>query len=78
MELPFLIIILVFSFSVLFICYKRNAWDIFAFNSILGIISLFMIGILSNSLEIWEKIINFLGLVATGSAIAFIFIEKNK
>jgi len=73
MEIIFLIIILATAGVILFLCRKRNAWDVLAFNTILGIISLFIIGLIMNDKEIWLRVISYLGIVATGSAFASAF-----
>lgn len=73
MEIFFLIIILIVAGAILFLCKKRNAQDILAFNTLLGIVSLFIIGLISNDKEVWLKIVSFLGVVATGSAFASTF-----
>jgi len=78
MEVIFLTILILISLLILSICQKKNSWDLLAFNTILGIIALFMIGILANDMNVWTKVVSFLGLVATGSAFAAIFSCKNK
>jgi hypothetical protein len=70
-----LIIVLAFATLVLFLNKKRNAWDIMFFNTTLAILTLFIIGLLTDSA--WKEIVYTLGLVAIGSGIAGIFKQKN-
>jgi len=55
MEVIFLTILILISLLILSICQKKNSWDLLAFNTILGIIALFMIGILANDMNVWTK-----------------------
>lgn len=71
----FLAIIVIFSGYVLWICRKKNAWDILFYNSMIGILVLLTIGLLVNDKDVWLKIISFIGVVATGSAITSSFLK---
>ncbi len=77
MEYVFLGILVVLSGYILWLIKwrRRNAWDVLFLNSTLGIIALFMIGILMNNQEVWLRVISFIGVVATGSAVAATFIR---
>lgn len=77
MEYVFLAILVLLSFYILWLIkwQRRNAWDVLFFNSTLGLITLFIIGVLMNDKEIWLRVISFIGIVATGSAIASVFIK---
>lgn len=55
---------------------ERNAWDALFLNSTIAIIALFMIGLVSNTEEIWLRIVSFIGIMATGSAIMSAFTKK--
>jgi len=79
MEYVFLGVLVILSGYVLWLIkqQERNAWDVLFLNSTLGIIALFMTGILMNDKEIWLRVISFIGVVATGSAIAAVFIKTN-
>lgn len=57
MEYVFLAILVLLSFYILWLIkwQRRNAWDVF-FNSTLGLITLFIIGVLMNDKEIWLRV----------------------
>lgn len=78
MEKFILIVFLIFTGAVFYFARKRNAWDLLFFNTTLGILALFLIGILLNDKEIWLRVISFLGIVATGSAFASAFFRSKK
>lgn len=77
METFFLVLLLLLGAAILYICRDKNAWDVLAFNSVLGIVALFMIGILAGNAEVWLRIVSFLGVVATGSAFAAVLSKKS-
>jgi hypothetical protein len=76
----FLVIITLFSASILaiIVLQNRNAWDALFLNSTIALVILFMIGLLVNDKEVWLRVIGFIGVVATGSAIASVFIKNNQ
>lgn len=76
MEFIFLAIVLVFSAVIFWITKDKNAWDVLFFNSTLSILTLFMVGILANDIDVWKIIAGTLGVVATGEKIVALFIKK--
>ena len=77
MEYVFLIVLIGFAGYILYLIksQNRNAWDALFLNSTIGILTLFMIGVLVNDKEVWLRIVSFIGVVATGSALASSFLK---
>lgn len=73
----FLVILSIFSLIIFWINRQRNAWDILFFNSTLGIIALFMIGILANNNNVWNTIAIAFGLIITGEKITTVFFKED-
>lgn len=76
METIFLVIAVGFALAILWLNKSRNAWDILFFNSTVGILILFMIGLLLDDKDAWLRIISFIGTVATGSAVVSAWLKK--
>ena len=75
LEFSLIVFVLIFSLLVLWICRKRNAWDIMFFNTTLATLSLFVIGILAKNNDVWIAIVAVLGIVATGEKILGFFMK---
>jgi hypothetical protein len=71
-------IIIIFSLVIFWINKNRNAWDVLFFNSTLAIVTLFMVGILANNIDVWKIVAGALGFVATGEKIVAFFIKDKK
>jgi len=77
LKLIFLLIIIIFVCWILNISRARNSWDVLACNTTLGVISLFMIGIIVDSIDAWLRIISFLGVIVIGIVFASISTKKS-
>ena len=76
LSILFLIILLLLSLAIFFINRKRNAWDILFFNFTLGILALFMVGILSEDVGVWKHVAIGLIIILTGEKLVGFFVEK--
>lgn len=72
----YLIILLIFALIIFWINRQRNAWDILFFNSTLGIIALFMIGVLASDNNVWKIVAIAFGSIITGEKIISLFFKE--